>query len=116
MICSDCNHEHAGVDLAFICARCPCSSRPCHVKGCPFTSPHRHHDEAEHLAREWIQQQIAPFEPPNRLHVESLALKFRSILRDRDTMAETLTIAQERGTELVEEVRLLKARLARYGA
>ena len=35
--------------------------------------------------------------------------------RDRDTMCETLTIAQQRGTDLVEENRLLKARLARYG-
>lgn len=36
-------------------------------------------------------------------------------VRDRDTMCATLTIAQERGTALVEENRLLKAQLARYG-
>lgn len=34
-------------------------------------------------------------------------------IRDRDTMHETLTIAQERCTALVEEVRLLKAQLMR---
>ena len=32
-------------------------------------------------------------------------------IRDRDTMHETLTIAQERGTALIEENRKLKERL-----
>lgn len=36
-------------------------------------------------------------------------------VRDRDTMCETLTYAQDSGSKLVEENRLLKARIARYG-
>lgn len=36
-------------------------------------------------------------------------------VRDRDTMCQTLTIAQEVGTKLVEENRLLRARAARFG-
>ena len=36
-------------------------------------------------------------------------------IRDRDTMHETLTIVQDRSTKQAEEIRLLKARLARYG-
>jgi len=26
--CIDCNHQHAGADLAGICVGCPCASRP----------------------------------------------------------------------------------------
>lgn len=37
------------------------------------------------------------------------------VVRDRDTMCETLTIAQEVGTKLVEENRLLRAHAARFG-
>lgn len=36
-------------------------------------------------------------------------------IRDRDTMHETLTIVQHRSTDQAEEIRVLKARLARYG-
>ena len=36
-------------------------------------------------------------------------------IRDRDAMHETLTIVQDRSTAQQEEIRVLKARLARYG-
>lgn len=38
-----------------------------------------------------------------------------SAVRDRDVMCATLTAAQEHGTKLIEENRVLRARLARFG-
>jgi hypothetical protein len=52
---------------------------------------------------EWLRPDCVPAE------------KYGAAVRDRDAMCETLTTAQERGTALVEEVRLLRARLARFG-
>lgn len=42
-------------------------------------------------------------------------LQLSAAIRDRDTMCDTLTIVQERCTAQQEEIRILKARLERYG-
>lgn len=47
--------------------------------------------------------------------IPSLRVPDSEAIRDRDTMHETLTIVQGRSTAQTEEIRLLKARLARYG-
>ena len=44
--------------------------------------------------------------------IEALETSVASAIRDRDTMHETLTIAQKRGSDLVEENRVLRAKLA----
>lgn len=68
-------------------------------------------------ARDLVNREIWDDEDTVAAQVGLIALAdaLEAAERDRDTMAETLTIAQARGTELLEENRVLRARCARFG-